>query len=251
MKKIIYSLWIAAFILTVVALVLNLLPDLRRRGEDVYQRYGGWTEEARAQDPAGFVAYAEAELRSDAVQMQEAQQKLTQAVAAMEVQAGTARRELQAAAESAEALRLAYQAAQQTDSFPVDVAGATLTREELIEQARQALAQRRWYEQLLVDFLDDASAAEQFGKQLRAQVTSSEAALVTLAASKELVRLEQLAGSMAAALTRIHDLTVRNEQVLQESPVELIEAHLERAGEENIPAASGQVDVMSFLEAGE
>jgi len=53
------------------ALLWHFAPGCRQRAADVYEKYGGWTDEARREDPVGFIEYAERKLRAHLAGMQQ------------------------------------------------------------------------------------------------------------------------------------------------------------------------------------
>lgn len=228
-------------------LVWRLAPGLRHRAIDAYQQHAGWTEEARQADPVGFIDYAEKELTADLAALKETRTNLADAKVTVASQLESNRSLLDAAEELAEDFREAYRQAEPSQAYPAEVAGARYGRDDLIQQVRLILLQRRNYEEIIEGFEKADHAVDEKRLQLVTQITGTEAALAALPAKREIARVNQLTGSTDELLKQVNELIGENERILAESPVRTVEELVRREPE---PAGTGQdVDAMAFLEA--
>ena len=188
--------WIGVVLVLVVLGVVawRLLPAFRTGAADAVRRHAGWTEAARRKDPVGFMDYAERTLN-------EHLEKLVAARGALGTAGGRIDMEKQRTADlmaSADRLAGNFKAAfvkAEPAAYPVTVAGASYGRDELIEQVRLVLLQRRHYKAAIADLETAAAAAEKAGRDLLKQVTDTRAALAALPAKREIARVNELTGS--------------------------------------------------------
>jgi chromosome segregation ATPase len=237
---------LAVLVLAAVGLLIWRAPGCRQRAAQVYEEYGGWTQEARQADPVGFIEYAEQQLNEHLDRLSETRRRLAEAESSLADSLEHNAQLREKAAELADAFRAAYREAEAGGGYPVEVRGAEYTREELLEQVRLILLQRRNYEDVIEDLRETRTLAQARREQLAAQVSSTRAALSTLPSKKEIARVNQLTNRTEELLGQVNELIGENEEVLQESPVRTVEqlAETEPAGEPE------DVDVQAFLEAG-
>ena len=243
---------ILALAVVVLAIVVwRLMPGVRQRARSAYDEYGGWTEEARKEDPVGFIEYAEGKLSGDLASFIESRQRL--ADAKVRIEAGLADNTLLLAA--AEKLggdfRQAYRQAAAAGAYPVELAGKAYTREEVIEQVRLILMQKGNYEEIIAGYEKATGDVKKKEQQLAVQINSTKAALATLPAKKEIARINELTASTEDLLRKVGAVLEENETLLAEAPVRTVE-ELIRAGETGGGgSAEDDVDVAAFLEADE
>jgi hypothetical protein len=241
----------AGLVIVVVVLLWHFLPGGRQRVRDAYRQHGGWTEEARKDDPVGFIEHAEKKLGEHLAGLKETRRRLAEAEGTIGTKLEEQRGLLEASEQLAGSFRDAYRRAEADQSYPVTVAGKEYTRDTLIEQVRLILLQRKNYAEIIEDFEQTAVVVKEKQQQLVTHISDTEAALATLPAKKEIARIGELTGSSEELLAQVNELIGRNESILGESPVRTVE-DLIRAQQE--PAGAGaeiDVDVQSFLDEGE
>ena len=241
------------YVLIAIAVVLlgwlawTKLPGLRTKVSGKVDEYGGWTEEARRDDPVGFLTYAEEKLASDI----EAFRKSREALAATRSNAEAEKKKneglLTSADELAAKFRAAFQASEAAGSWPVDVQGASYDREALIEQVESILGERATYAKVVGIYGDVITSAEEQRKELRDRIQSSEATLVELRAQKELVRVDNLTAEADELLAQVDALIDGNRDTLValDEP-RSVEALLAASREESEPTTSSSA--LEFLE---
>lgn len=239
---------LVAGLLIIVILALlawQLLPAGRERVKDVYEKYGGWTEEARQSDPVGFIEYAQKQSAADLEAMKETQRNLADSAQKIDSMLQEQKKLLSTADTLANRFRETYQEAEGDAGYPVKVAGEEYTRNELTEQVRLVLRQKRDYAQTITELEEAARAVKEKQKQLTSQINNTEAALATLPSKKEIARVNQLTGRTEKLLQQVGDVLEENREVMQESPVRTVEEIVQREKEET---SEGDIDVQEFLE---
>ncbi len=127
---------------TLAAAMWGYCPGVRTIMSQAWNDQTGWTEEARAADPVGFVTYAEAKMKEDLALMEKTRRELaaevgslgrrTREQAALAAQAGTL----------AEEFRAEYQAAKENDSFPIEIRGEAYTEAQVRSQVSLLLSRK-------------------------------------------------------------------------------------------------------------
>jgi hypothetical protein len=230
-------------------LIWFLAPGFRKRAVDVYEKYGGWTREARSADPVGFINYAEQKLQSHLVEMQKTSQDL--AAAREQIRQATEKTcaSLQAADEMAGSFRTAYRQAEAGSSYPVHLEGRDYDRAQLLEQVRLILQQRSDGRRTLSELEQTARVAGEKETGLLAQITRVKAALEILPAQREIVRAGRLTSQTENTWSQVNGLIERDETLLTGSPVRTVDELL-RDREARPAGAVGEADVLGFLEGG-
>ncbi len=242
------------YLLITVAVVLlswlawTQLPGLRTKVSGTVDEYGGWTEEARRDDPVGFLTYAEQKLGSDIESFRKSREALaaTKANAEAELQRNAGL--LTVAEELATQFREQFKLAESAGAWPIQVAGASYEREALIEQVTSILVERDTYARVIDTYTDVVTSAEAQRKELRSRIQSSEATLVELRAQKELVRVNKLTADADALLAQVDTLINGNSETLvaldEPRSVEALLAATKAA-----PQASAPSSALDFLGA--
>ncbi len=245
----ILSIAVFVFVLALLGwLAWRWLPGLRPHVAGAYEKYGGWTEEARRDDPVGFLEHARQELGKDAQAFAESRVELASAAArAREELART--RELRASADAlAEELRAAFRAAEAADAWPARVAGADYERDELVRQVEVVLRTRATSDEAIGDLeavLEQAAASE---LDLIAQIEATRAALAAIDAKIALARIDEQAASTRELLERVASTLGANAEVrdVGDTPVRTVEELLAvRAA--GVDATEREVDALGFL----
>ncbi len=234
--------------------VWRFLPGVRTKVESTVEEYGGWTDDARREDPVGFLEYAQEKMSADLQAFQKAKQDLAAArVKAEEEMQKT--EDLRAAAErhSLE-FRGAFQAAEASAAFPVAVSGAQYERDDMIEQVRLLLLQRDNYAGVAASYRKVLDTVDARQNDLDRRILDTKAQLTNLGAQKELVRIQKLTEETDELMAQVAELLGENSEVLQDldSPVRTVEELMRSGGggAAGTPVANtggGDSDVMAFL----
>lgn len=216
-------------ILTLVVLLLlgwfawSRLPGLRTKVGSTVEEYGGWTAEARAADPVGFLDFAEAKLVRDIETFKESRVSLGETRSHAESEMTRNAKLLSAAEALADRFRSAYQNA--GGAWPIEVEGATYSEEQLVEQVATLLVERDTYARVVEIYSEVIVAAEAQQKELRTRIQTTEATLIEIRAQRELVRVQQATAETDELLGQIDELLSRNDATKDtlEDPVRSVE----------------------------
>jgi len=203
-------------------------PGLRTQMTALWDSHTGWTEAARAVDPAGFASHAETKLQQDLAKMERTRRELAAEVGRL---AKTAREQSALAEQArrlAEQFRDAYQQAQADDRFPVEVRGAAYTDGQVRSQVSLLLAEAEGYEASLADLESVRTTAEAKIEELAVRINRTEAQLVALATKRELLRARQLTAAGEELLAQVDELMTGNRQAIDANPVATVRELLAR-----------------------
>jgi len=227
-------------------LVWRFLPRVRKEAEDAYEKYGGWTEEARQHDPVRFIDHAEEQLSEHLGSLKQARQNMASALDKIADETDKTRSLLASSESLAAQFRAAHRTAEQDDSYPVEVSGSAYTKEQLVEQVRLILMQRENYKLVITELESAGETAKARAQDLLTHITNTEASLASLPAKREIARLNELTGDMSELLEQVNELIGSNKQLLEESPIRTVE-QLVASGSSAAPERE-KTDVMAFLE---
>jgi phage shock protein A len=204
------------------------LPGLRTSVTSTVDEYGGWTEEARREDPVGFLTYAQEKLTADIEAFRESRETLAAAKGNAEVEKARNEGLLAAAAELAIQFRDAFQSAEAEEGWPVELGGARYDREQLVAQVDSILAESDSYEKVVGIYAEVIESATDQRAQLRGRIQSAEATLVELEARRELVRIDKLTAETDELLAQVDALLEGNQEILVDldEPVRSVESLL-------------------------
>ena len=183
----------------------------------------GWTEEARKNDPEGFVNHLEEKLRGDRDVMEKGRRELA-------AESGRLADVLhQQEALGADAQRLAeefrdkYQEAAAQDRFPIEVRGAAYTEAQAKAQVSLLLAQAQGFDENLAKLRKAKADAESQIQTYVVKLEATEAQLAMLPAKRELLRARRLSSEGEQLLAQLDDLFGDNAQAIQGNPVRSVQ----------------------------
>ncbi len=232
-------------------LAWKYLPGLRTKVGSTVEEYGGWTDDARREDPVGFLEYAQEKMGQDLAAFQQAKKDL--ATASQRAQEELAKTEelLASAERHSYEFRGAFQSAESSAAFPVAIAGAQYERDEMISQVRVLLLQRDNYTDVAANYRKVIGSVEERQNDLDKRILDTKTQLTNLEMQKELVRIQKLTEETDDLMAKVQALLGENSEVLQEldSPVRTVEELLNTKGKGTPVANSGDgdADVMAFL----
>ena len=197
-------------------------PGLRTRTAAIWNSQTGWSEADRLADPAGFVDYAEGQMREDHAVMQKTRRELAAEVGelskAMKEQSAMAAR----GQTMAEEFRAEYQEALASDSFPIEIHGEAYTESQVRSQVSLLLAEAEGYSESLAEIENIQTEAEQKMEELAVHISQTESQLAALATKRELLRARQLTTEGETLLAQVDELMAGNTQAIAGNPVRTV-----------------------------
>jgi chromosome segregation ATPase len=249
MKKLVPIL----LVVLVGVLVWRNSPGLRTRAQAAVGDYAGWTEEARRKEPVAFIEYAERQLGEDLAAYAETKTELQAARDFNQAELERAQELVAAAGTLLPAFKQAYRQAEGAAAYPIAVLGKEYSRDALIDQVEQALAEKATQESVIPSYqlvVDKAGAKLQ---EIDRRIADIKSKLVQLKAQKQVVQVDQLTAESDALLAKVYDLLGDNSKTIEQlgdDPVRDLSALMAAAdGGEPAPKARtvAMPDVLDFL----
>lgn len=241
--KLIRTLAIVLAVCVLGYLAWTRLPGVRTKIQKTVDDYGGWTQEARQEDPIGFVEYAEEKLRGDLSAFERSRVDLMDSKRNAEDEKLRNEGLLELANELATQFKGEFKAAESAGSWPVTVRGASYDRDQLVEQVESILSDKQSYTKVIAIYEQVISSASERDLDLKDRIKSTQATLVELKAQKELLRVDKLTAEADELLGQVDELLSGNHAALSglETPVRSVEdllAASKGSGEESRPRGS-------------
>lgn len=252
MKKLVPVL-IFGVILLVVA--KDRIPGLVTKAKSAAESYVGWTDEARKDDPVGYIEYAEEQLQANLEAFKSARGKFRESKAQANAELKKFTTLHLAAIELSEQARDRFQAAEKaTDGtgYPVLLQGEEYGRDDLIAQVKKILTQRDTYSGAVDKFQGIIANVEKEDDQLDERIFQIETKLQELEINKKVVEIQKVTAEVDELFAKVDALLGENQETLEQidGPVRSVEELLRDAAEESAPDASQKAneDVLNFLE---
>jgi len=239
------------FVMVVVVIIGGCVvsassPACRALVRQTYEQFGGWTEAARKDDPAGYVEYVRGQLRQDLADMRSSHSQLQTEHERLETLEATRQRLREDASRMLESFRAAWQAG----SFPVTVLGRSYTSEQLQSQVAMLLEEQSGYESSVQRISEARQAAAERIRHLTVQLGNTSTSLSLLDTQKELLISEQLQTSGDTLVAGVDALLAGNREVLSGGPVRPLEDLVTAEKSRGTSAAQSLARVMAYLQNG-
>ena len=133
------SRFVTLIIVVVIGLFLirHYSPGLWGQGEEFYVKHVGWTEEARRQDPVGYLNFARSTLSENVVKMNGIIRDIEQRVSVLEKEKTNLTGEQKQYEQLLKQAKGLYQEGERgKQKYPVRFVGASYTKDELVSQTR-------------------------------------------------------------------------------------------------------------------
>ncbi|MFT5732336.1 MAG: phage shock protein A [Planctomycetota bacterium] len=195
-------------------LAWNNLPGLRDKVTKTANEYGGWTEEARKGDPVGFIEHAISELEGDITEFKETQTALVATKKENEDKLEEYRDEQADAKTFASAIKEQFKTAEETQGWPITLAGKKYQRTDAITLVNSLLATDRDAGALMAKYEQVITMIDAKSIELRSRIDQSEFNVKELAAQKQLVKADSLSAEADSLLAKVNDLVEGNSKVV-------------------------------------
>ncbi|MEM9382888.1 MAG: hypothetical protein AAGB93_23255 [Planctomycetota bacterium] len=211
-------------------------PGLRTSISKAANEYGGWTEEARRNDPVGFIQHAQKELAGDIEQFEEARASLDVNKRNAETQLDKFRNDEANATELANKFKSLFQTAEASGTWPVDYLGESYDRQALIDQVDDLLAEKANATKLQAQYLEVITKVDLTRDALRDRISESNFKLKELEAQEAIVKVDKLTTDSEELLAQVNELVEGNTKVAAD-PVRSIDELLKAADKQASAAA--------------
>lgn len=193
----------------------NNLPGLRDKVTQAANKYGGWSEEARKNDPVGYIEYAIKALDKDVAQFTEANTKLKEAKASNEARLEEQRDKAAQANDLANAIKEQYKSAKENNAWPITVAGNEYTETAAVDLVGNLLQTKTTATALMADYEGVLATINKKTSELTQRISDSKFNKEKLMAQKELVKVDNLSTEADELLAKVNDLVEGNSKVAE------------------------------------
>ncbi|HRV81696.1 MAG TPA: hypothetical protein P5218_09680, partial [Planctomycetota bacterium] len=156
-------------------------------------------------DPIGFLDHAEKQIQSSLNALMASQSEIQTNVSALITKRDENQNKVDTATRLSDEFKVAYKQAETDNSWPVNVADAKYTKDELIKQVETLIAQKQSYSSLIESqnaALDKASTAQ---ATLKDQITKLKGELQSIATKRDTVKIDQLTAESTKWLEKVNE----------------------------------------------
>lgn len=248
---------VPVFIFGVIIFMIakDRFPGLVNKAKNAAESVAGWTEDARKDDPVGYIDYASKELSANLEKFKAAQGKLVETKAQAQAKNKEYQTKHLAAVQLSEDARELFQAAEKAtdgNGYPVTLLGEQYNRDQLIDQVKGILAERDLYADMTEQFGSVIASLDTEADKLRERVKTTEFHLTKLKAQREIVEIQQMTAEVDGVLAKVDEILGENHQALEyiDEPVRTVDELLKDAasGAAKSKVDETTADVLNFLE---
>lgn len=226
---------------------IRLFPGVRVAVASKVEALTSWTEDARRQNPEGYVDHVREQLKDDIAAMRDARGKLRNQMALLSEQYQELAEKRQFAETQAREFRRLYHAG----TFPVVHLSAIYDDEASVErQVAQLLAELDGHATSLDGVGRLKAEAEDKLRELTVQINSSESELAMLGVKRELLATRALANEGKEMLSHVDALLNQNQQVITQDYARSIEELAAAAAQVPTSRVADDTRLNRFLDLG-
>jgi hypothetical protein len=196
-----------------------LIPGFRAKADTLWDKHGGWNEEARRKDPVGFIKHSIDQLEAnidkfDVIKAEVRGGKATLEKMKLETQAKQTFAENQLAE-----FKAAFKTAKASNAWPVAIAGRNYSEAELKSQVELTLSEKATFEGVLTRLAQNLKDFEAKEFEVVNRITESKSKLGWLKTEVEIVKLNKLSAETEKMMTQVNEVLVANDAVKSEVTV--------------------------------
>ncbi len=230
----------------VSGLIYGYFPGLRVPIERFITERVGWTEEARQQDPVGYLTFVMRRLEKDLADLTAARKELLSQIAHISRKIHEQEAFFYHAQRLAHMFRSEYQLAQRSNNFPMVVHGATYSAEEATHQIALLLAEAAGYRESVDRLRGVREEAERQLQTITVRLNRTEAEIAALSAERQICQVREIVNRQGELLARVQSLFDDNKKILMSHPVRTVRELLAAAESHPKPQTPWE-DVEAFL----
>jgi len=205
------------FVAVIVAAVVlyQKFPGLRTAVDGAVTKYGGWNAEAIEKDPAGFIKHAQSELTASIASFEKSRTDISTQKRTVEEKLKALQTKLVNADNFAMALKDQYQIAKASGAFPITVANAPYTEDQVIKQVEELLAEKARSQKLIDQYTGILATADTRRSQLTERISQSKFKLDELEVQATQVSIDKLSAEADQLLAQVNTVLVENGKLAQ------------------------------------
>lgn len=218
-------------------------PGFRAKVDAQYDKVGGWTEEARRNDPVGYIEFSVGKLRDNVAKFEEMGASLRGSKASLEQKKKENENKIAFAEKTLQELKAKFlEVKGGAAKWPVEIAGKPYSEADLKNQVNLFLSQKEGFAGLAAQLEKALATADSKSNEILARISDSKGKLAMLETQKEIVKLNKLTGDTEKLLAQVQDVLVQNEAMVQGSAVRTVEELMRDAGTAAAAAVNPNVD---------
>jgi hypothetical protein len=233
--------------LVLVVVILGVVayfafPGFKAEVNKRVDKAAGWTEEARRQDPVGFIEFSERKLQENIDKFESARATLVTARSKLEDIKRENQQKLAFAEKQAGEFKLAYQKTSAGQSWPVQVAGRAYSEGDLKSQVGMILKEKTGFESIVKQVEAALAKSETKHSDLVTRISESKGKLGLLGAQKAIVKVSKLTADTERLMADVQDVLIQNEALEAKTTVRTVDELMKDAMESTPSQASPAVD---------
>ncbi len=194
----------------------NNLPGLRDKVTKAANKYGGWTEEARKSDPVGFIEHAIEQLDKDVEGFESAKAAMLENKKSSEAKLEEYRNEEAQATELANAIKVQFKTAEDTNGWPITISGKPYDKSQAITLVNDILMTKKNASARMVDYQGVLNTIDTRAAELSTRISESKFSKDELLAKKDIVKVDNLSNETDLLLAKVNDLVEGNSKLTDE-----------------------------------
>jgi DNA repair exonuclease SbcCD ATPase subunit len=198
-------------------------PSFRAKASKLYSEHVGWDDEARRSDPVGFIEHSIKTLEANIGKFDGARTDLMQAKAKLDGMKQTNQEKLAFADKNLAEFKAAYKTAVGGKGWPVSLAGASYSEDDLKRQVETILSQKAGYEGIVAQADEALKTAENRQRDLVNRINESKANLEKLRTQKELVKISKLTAETEKMMAEVNQVLLENDAAAKKEAVRTVE----------------------------
>ncbi len=195
----------------------NNIPGLRTQVTQAANKYGGWSEEDRKNDPEGYIKHAITQLEGDITDFEGAKKGLLETKKSSEAMVEKHRDDLAKAKMVADTIKEQYKSAEETDGWPITFAGDSYDKSQAITTVNNLLREQKESGSLLSKYEIVVADIDKKLGEVSERIADSKFNVESLTAQLELVKVDKLTSDADALLAKVNDLVEGNSRLAEES----------------------------------
>ncbi len=174
----------------VIWIIYQKSPGLQSKANEIKTNWTKWSQEDIQKNPVKFLEAREENLRAVLKELNDNKGKIDKEVAKLQLAHDEHQAKVDTANRLAEEFKVAYKAAQENDSWPVSLAGAEYTRDQLITQVETLMVDKGTHETIVSDRAEQIKRISGSEEKIKAQIAKVESSLQGIVANREKVKAD-------------------------------------------------------------
>jgi hypothetical protein len=207
---------IVVAILAIGAVAYFVFPSFRAKADALYEKHGGWSDEARRKDPVGFIKHSIDKLEANIAKFDLIKAEVRGGKATLEKMKQETQAKQTFAENQLAEFKTAFKNAKATNAWPVAIAGRKYSEAELKSQVELTLSEKATFDGVLGRLEQNVKDFEAKEAEVVNRITESKSKLGWLKTEVEIVKLNKLSAETEKMMDQVNDVLIANDAVKSE-----------------------------------